>query len=77
MPATAHLHAEVKKEYLKVMYTCILIPFSLQSQTKCNGFIVTITNGLSRIVTNYLGIKCTKPSVTCYTVTYILKHDRY
>ncbi len=29
-------------------------------KTKCNGYIVTVSNGLSRILMSYLGIKGTQ-----------------
>jgi hypothetical protein len=40
----------------------IFCPLLISRQTKCNDYIVTFSNGLSRIVTSYLGIKCANPS---------------
>jgi hypothetical protein len=31
-------------------------------QTKCYEYIITVSNGLSQIVTSYLDIKCIEPS---------------
>ncbi len=36
--------------------TCYISP-----QIKFNGYIITVSNGLSRIVTSYQDIKCTNP----------------
>jgi len=36
------------------MYFLHVTPYTLP-QTKCNGYIVTVTKGLSGIVTSYLG----------------------
>ncbi len=43
-------------------------------QTNCNGYTITVGNGLRGIATSYLGIKCTKPCVTHYNGTCISKN---
>ncbi len=49
--------------------TCYFSP-----QIKFNGYIITVSNGLSRILTSYQDIKCTKPSR--YSLhRYFPKHD--
>ncbi len=49
--------------------TCYISP-----QTKFNGYISTVSNVLSRIVTSYQDIKCTRPSR--YSLhRYFPKHD--
>ncbi len=50
----------------------------ISSQTKCSGYIASITYGLSRIVTSYLGITEPNQVVSHYTATRSFpKHDSY
>ncbi len=47
-------------------------------QTKCYEYIITVSNGLSQIVTSYLGIKQTKPNrYSLHRNSYFLQHDLY
>jgi hypothetical protein len=48
------------------------------SQTKGNGYIVTVSKGLRRIVTSYLGTECTIPSAyLLHRYSYFPKNDCY
>jgi hypothetical protein len=62
---------------LLYMYFCPLFVYN-SSQIKCSGYIVSITNGLSRIVTSYLGITEQNQVVSHSNVTLSFpKHDYY
>jgi hypothetical protein len=47
----------------------LFYPFCNSTQAKCNGHIVTEGNGLSYILTRYLGLKCKNQIVTRYIAT--------
>jgi hypothetical protein len=55
---------------LKQNVTITSLPLVMVSpQTKCNGYNVTVSNGLCQFVISYLDNKITKLSVTYYIVT--------
>ncbi len=57
---------------------CLLSTHYNSRQTKCDVYIVTVSNDFSRIVMTYWGNKCTKQSrYSLHRYSYFLKHKRY